>query len=246
MKISVVAVGLLGLIHVGPAGAASFVFDFTVDLGSPDLSDPARLSEDFDDVTGDMTLTATAAAIGFDDTVAQLPDIQLRNFPDGLGVNSGFFQLTGVSNTTTTQATKSLIFSFLEPVRLLSMEIDQRSLNFADDYFHLLYGSNDDGILACGGAPCFGALGTTLLAGSTTDTGPVTLLPDGDGYFRHLVASVPLRTEGAGLYLVRGLTVATRADAPPGVIPLPAAGGLLAGGLALFWAAAGWRRRREV
>lgn len=197
-------------------------------------------------MTGTTTLTATAAVIGFDGPVAGLPGIQLRNFPAGLGVNSGFVQLTGVSNTTQTQATKSLIFSFADPVRLLSLEIEQVSLVNIESYFHLLYGSNDDGILACGRAPCFGALGTTLLAGSTTDTGPVTLLPDRDGDFRHLVARVPRRTEGAGLYLVHGLTVATRADAPPGVNPLPATSGPLAGGLALFWAAAGWRRRRGV
>ena len=241
---SLVAIGLLGLIHAGSAGAASLVFDFTVEPGDPDLGDPPRLSSDFDDVTGTTTLTATAAAIGFDGSVAGLPAIQLRNFPNGLGVNSGFFQLTGVSNTTQTQATKSLIFSFADPVRLLSMEIEQASLVNTESYFHLLYGSNDAGILACGGAPCFADLGTTVLAGSTTLTGPLTLLPEGDGYFRHFVASVPLRTVGTGQYLVRGLTVATRPDDLAGVIPLPAAGGLLPGGLALLWAAAAWRRRR--
>lgn len=235
---STAAIVVFLLFQASSAAASPIVFDFT--LGPDDSIEDYGLNHVFDDETGTTSLIATA--IGQFSNDGEPPNISLRNLNDGLGVHSGLFQVTGVSNTSNQVPHKSIVFSFEDAVQLLSLQIEQRDL-FVDEFFHAIYGSNDDQILRCGGLACISEVGELILAGSTKDTGGLTLALSGDRQYRHFVATVPLFSDGRGNYLVRGMNVAAQTDAPPVAVPSPGTGGLLAGGLALLGVAARLRRR---
>ncbi len=238
MTRSTAAIVVFLLFQASSVAASPIVFDFT--LGPDDSIEDYGVNHVFDDETGTKSLTATAIGQLSNDDGAQT--ISLRNLNDGLGVHSGLFQITGVSNTSNQVPHKSIVFSFEDAVQMLNLQIEQRALSF-DEFFHAIYGSNDDGILQCGGLACISEVSELLLTGSTTDTGSLTLaLPD-HGLYRHFVATVPVFSDGSGNYLVRGMNVAAQTDAPPVAVPSPGTGGLLAGGLALLGVAARLRRR---